>query len=216
MIFETYLSGLVFLVSLHALTVISPGPTMALVIRNSIFNRFQGIRTVFGACLGGFFVRACAILGMAVIIQETPWLFFCIKITGGGYLLVFGALSFKKSFFEFQCVKVPSLIPLEQRPVKRVTSPLLSGFLLNSVNPLSGIQFLVVYSTIMSSMMPLVLQLSYVVILALFSFVMLGAIALFFSTARVQEYLTKWSFILNFLIGCVMIYWGIKVFCVTL
>ncbi len=218
MMYEAYLSGLIFLVSFQVLSVISPGPTMALIIRNSVYDRFKGIQTALGASLSSFFVKACAILGMVVIIQETPLFFSFIKIAGGGYLLVFGALSFKKSFSEFKHFKSPASNFLKKHPqqLKGINSPLLSGFLLNTVNPLNGIQFLIIYSTVINSVMPILLQLSYVIILSLISLLMLAVLAFFFSTARVQDRLEKWSFLLNFFTGCIMIYWGIKVLCVTL
>lgn len=216
MLYEGYLSGLVFLISFQFLNTISPGPTMALVIRNSLYARKKGMETAFGVFLGSFFVKALSIFGLAILIEKTPWLLFLIQTLGGGYLLIVGMLSFQRAFYDLK-LKHHSAYPLEKNPgLEEKTSPLVSGFLVNTINPLNALGFLAIFSTAIDSFMPLTVQLSYVVILSLVSFAVFAVIAFFFSDARVQTCLSKYTCLLNFLTGLAMIYWGLAVWGIKL
>lgn len=59
-----YLSGLIFLVTQHIIGLLAIGPCTALVIRNSLYSRTQGLHTVFGATLGSFSIKTLSILGL--------------------------------------------------------------------------------------------------------------------------------------------------------
>ena len=71
MLTETYLSGLVFLATQHVIGLLAPGPCTALVIRNSLYSRLQGIWTVCGATLGSFSVKTLSVLGLALLLMHS-------------------------------------------------------------------------------------------------------------------------------------------------
>ena len=75
----------------------SPGPSLAVVIRNNInYNRLSGIMTSIGHGLGIGVYATLAVLGLGFILQTNQTLFLLIP-----YVITFRVLIFLASFFEF-------------------------------------------------------------------------------------------------------------------
>ena len=61
----------------------SPGPSLAIVIRNNInFNRISGILTSIGHGLGIGVYATLAVLGLGLILQANQTIFLLIQIVG--------------------------------------------------------------------------------------------------------------------------------------
>jgi len=61
----------------------SPGPSLAVVIRNNInFNRIAGILTSIGHGLGIGVYASLAVLGLGIILQTNQTIYFFIQIIG--------------------------------------------------------------------------------------------------------------------------------------
>jgi amino acid exporter len=75
-------------VALFALTFLSPGPNLLIVLQSSLSHgRRAGIATGFGvACADGIYA-ALGLLGMAAVISQSGELFAAVKVIGGLYLL---------------------------------------------------------------------------------------------------------------------------------
>lgn len=214
MIFEAYISGLIFLVTQHVIGLLAPGPCTALVIRNSIYSRLQGIWTVFGATLGSFSIKTLSVLGLALLLMHSPMLFQAFKVGGGLFLIYLGARSLWSAYKDFYMVPVTVQ---GGEPVNGIETPqpkgapFISGYLMSMANPMSSVRFVALFSTAITLEMPLLLQLSYLIVLAVISFTFYLCMALFFSTSTIQEIMTRYRYILNTLLGGSLIYWGIKV-----
>ena len=208
MIYEAYLSGLIFLVTQHVIGLLAPGPCTALVIRNSIYSRIQGLRTVFGATLGSFSIKTLSVLGLALMLMHSPQLFQVFKVAGGMYLVFLGGRSLWSAYKEFYKSSNTKSVP-ENRQIKG--APFLSGYLMSMANPMSSVRFVALFSTAITLEMPLLLQLSYLVVLAVISFTFYLCMALFFSTTTIQEKMARYRYILSTILGGSLIYWGIKV-----
>ncbi len=209
-----YIQGMWFLAMQHFLGVISPGPTMAVIIANSIDNRIKGLKTVLGAVVGSFTVKFLSIVGLALIIRQSPVLFDAVKIFGGLYLIFLGLLFLKnayrdwKNYQDHHVTSIKDNSNLDRRPF-------LVGFLVNMTNPLASVRFVVIFATAITPDMPLPMQLSYLVVLASISIVIYSVISLFFSSERIQHFLTRFRFIVNAILGTTMAYWGVKCFLVS-
>lgn len=208
MIYEAYLSGLIFLVTQHVIGLLAPGPCTALVIRNSIYSRLQGIWTVFGATLGSFSIKTLSVLGLALLLMHSPMLFQAFKVGGGLFLIYLGARSFWSAYKDF-CM-TPAVIQ-GTKASKAKGAPFISGYLMSMANPMSSVRFVALFSTAITLEMPLLLQLSYLLVLAVISFTFYICMALFFSTSTIQEKMTRYRYILNIVLGGSLIYWGVKV-----
>ena len=71
----------------------SPGPSLALIIRNSTkYNRFGGIMSAVGHGLGMGVYAIFAVTGLSIIILTNIYIFKSIQIIGIVFLFVFGIL----------------------------------------------------------------------------------------------------------------------------
>lgn len=208
MIYEAYLAGLIFLVTQHVMGLLAPGPCTALVIRNSIYSRIQGLRTVAGATLGSFSIKTLSVLGLALLLMHSPHLFQAFKVAGGAFLIFLGGQSLWRAYGEFY-MGSNGLKTTEMEKVQG--TPFISGYLMSIANPMSSVRFIALFATAITVEMPLLLQLSYLVVLAIISFTFYLCMALFFSTTTIQKKMANYRYILSAILGCTLIYWGIKI-----
>lgn len=208
MIYEAYFAGLVFLVTQHVLGLVSPGPCTALVVRNSLYSRLQGVRTVWGAVLGSFSIKTLSVLGLALLLTHSPHLFEAFKVAGGAYLIFLGGQSFWRAYGEFK-TRSDIFQNAEDKQIKG--TPFTAGYLMSMANPMSSVRFITLFSTAITIETPLLMQLSYLLVLAVISFTFYICVSLFFSTSAIQERMNKFRYVLSALLGGTLIYWGIKI-----
>ena len=76
----------------------SPGPSLALIIRNNInYNKLAGIMTSIGHGLGIGVYATLAVLGLGFILQTNQTLYLIIQILGLIFLCFLGLLFILKS-----------------------------------------------------------------------------------------------------------------------
>jgi len=76
------------LASICILGAMTPGPSLAMVLKHTMSGgRFNGMIVSLAHGLGVALYAVITVLGMAVIIKETPWLFNIIKYAGVAFLL---------------------------------------------------------------------------------------------------------------------------------
>ena len=93
------------LASICILGAMTPGPSLAMVLKHTISGgRFNGMIVSIAHGLGVALYAVLTVLGMAVIIKETPWLFNIIKYAGVAFLLwlAFKALTSKSALDNIQ------------------------------------------------------------------------------------------------------------------
>ena len=118
----------------------SPGPSLALVIRNNTnFNRFAGIMTSIGHGLGIAVYATMAVLGLDLILQTNQSLFLIIQVLGLIFLFFLGIL------FIFQ-KKSDEKINKKQNQI----NSFFQGFLIAIINPKILIWFAAIYSQFIS------------------------------------------------------------------
>ena len=114
----------------------SPGPSLALIIRNSItINRFAGFITAFGHGLGMGVYDVFAVTGLSIILTANELLFQLIQIIGILFLLYLGFQFIFKSNEKIDKIK-------EQKSI----NSFLQGFSIAIFNPKILIWFSAVFS----------------------------------------------------------------------
>lgn len=87
-----YLHSALLAVGLFALTFLSPGPNLLVVVQASLASgKRAGIACGLGVASGDAIYAALGLFGMAVVIAKGGLLFACIKIAGGAYLIWYAA-----------------------------------------------------------------------------------------------------------------------------
>ena len=118
----------------------SPGPSLALVIRNSTkFSRIAGLMTAIGHGLGMGIYAVFAVTGLVIVITTNVFLFQLIQILGICFLLYFG--------IQFILQKSNEIIINDKQ--KNINS-FIQGFSISILNPKILIWFAAIFSQFVS------------------------------------------------------------------
>lgn len=124
---------------------LSPGPSLALVIKNTVNGGVaKGYATSISHGLGVALYAAITATGVAVIIVNTPLLFTLIQYAGAAFLLYLGVkslLSKKSELTQFEQSTVPASSINGWR----------DGFLIAFLNPKLAIFFIALFSQFLNS-----------------------------------------------------------------
>ena len=159
------------------LIVIAPGPDNILVISRGLSQgRLAAVLSSLGSCLGIMVHTVAAALGLALVLQTSPFAFWLVKAAGATYLLWLG----------YKAISSRSLIsfaPAARRSLPRVFT---TGLLTNVLNPKVGlfvVAFIPQFTSPLRGSVPMQM-LVYGAIFAVFTaliFTVLGAFAAQFS-----------------------------------
>ena len=118
----------------------SPGPSLAVVIRNNIiYNRFAGILTSIGHGLGIGVYATLSVLGLGFILQTNQTIFLIIQILGLVFLFFLGLLFISQKNSEEKIEGNPNQL-----------NSFLQGFSIAIINPKILIWFTAIYSQFIS------------------------------------------------------------------
>ena len=119
----------------------SPGPSLALIIRNSTkYNRLAGIMSAVGHGMGLGVYAIFAVTGLSIIILTNIYIFKSIQIVGIVFLFVFGIL------FIFQKNEKIDIVDSQNN-----LNSFLQGFSISILNPKILIWFSAVFSQFVKS-----------------------------------------------------------------
>ena len=123
-----------------AIGAMSPGPSLAVVIRNNInYNRAAGILTSIGHGLGIGVYATLAVLGLGLILQTNETIFLLIQILGLIFLFFLGVILI---------IKKDSQEEIEEN--HNQLNSFLQGFSIAIINPKIIIWFTAIYSQFIS------------------------------------------------------------------
>lgn len=143
-------------VSICILGAMSPGPSLAVVVKNTLDgSRFQGLMTAVGHGLGvGLYAMLC-ITGLALLITQSEWLFVSIQIVGALYLIWIGYHSLRAH----QSQAVHSRQENDNPPDG--LAGFRSGFLIAFLNPKIALFFIALFSQFISPDSPVLEKILY-------------------------------------------------------
>lgn len=133
------------LVTICILGALSPGPSLALVIRNTLNGGSQqGYATALSHGLGVALYAAITATGIGIIIVKSPTLYAIIQYSGAAFLLYLGvkALMSKKQAIDLTSSEVSKI----DASVKKQVNGWRDGFLIAFLNPKLAIFFLALFS----------------------------------------------------------------------
>ena len=115
----------------------SPGPSLALINRNSInFNRLSGISASIGQGLGICIYASVTVVLLEFILQNSEKIFFFIQICGSTFLFILGLI--------FIIKKNNNNNTTESYKIN--SSSFLQGFTIAIINPKILVWFIAIYS----------------------------------------------------------------------
>lgn len=195
-----------FVATIAALGMLSPGPDFFLIIKNAArYRRSAALMTALGVnCAVATHMTYC-VAGLAVVITTTPWLFMLLKYAGAAYLIYVGVqalLSRSNSKMNL------SNIEQESTSLKKA---FLQGYLCNLLNPKATLFFLAMFTQVLNVNSGLGEKIWYAGIILGLSSLWWPMLVFLIQSAPVRRGLAKAQKLIDKLLGGVLIALGIKV-----
>ena len=133
---------------LLVLGAMSPGPSLAVVVRNTTSGgRWRGLQCAVGHGLGFGLYALAVVFGLAVVIRDAPEFFAFVQVLGGCLLLFLAWQSFRSP-------EQPPQTPdhVDPGPVSRMhwAQGFTQGFLIAILNPKIALFFLAVFASVLN------------------------------------------------------------------
>lgn len=205
--FFEYLPSIASIAGLVMISLISPGPDFAIVVKNSlVYSRKTALLTTLGIALGILVHVAYTLLGLGLVIAQTSWLLFGVKCLGAAYLLYIG-------YKGIRAKKAP--VTLGNLHHKRDIPPLTAirtGFLTNALNPKCVLFFVSLFSIVVSPHTPFFIMLIYGVIIFLETLAWFGFVAFCLSGKKTREKFNAVSHWIERITGGILMALGARLF----
>ena len=191
----------------HLFAVASPGPDFAVVLRQSVLGGSRtGIWTSLGVGSALMLHVAYCLLGVALLLAQSPALFNIMKLIAAAYLFFLGVQSIRASLGSPQ-VGVSS----SQAVILSPRRAFALGFLTNGLNPKATLFFLALFTVVIDPNTPLTIQLFYGLYLALATFVWFAALSIVLGRARIREFVLRSGVWLERGMGAILIFLALQI-----
>lgn len=186
---------LIAVASITLLAVISPGADFAMVTRNSLLHgRQAGLLAAAGIAAGVQLHVLYSMLGVAVLIQQSPEWFSAIKVCGALYLMYAGYQTWSSATLR---ARGERFVAHELGRWKALSA----GFFTNALNPKTTLFVLSVYSQVIESNTPVAVQIGYGLFMSATHAVWFSVVAVFFSESTLRQRMLQHQKTLNRFIG---------------
>lgn len=185
------------------LAVISPGADFAMVTRSSYAQgRKAGLAAAVGIALGVQVHVLYTVLGIAVIISQSPALFMAMKVLGAGYLIYLGYQSLTNT-------KRIHLDDVGQGQGRGSLSALRTGFFTNALNPKTMLFVISAYTQVVQPGSSLAQDFAYGAFMSFAHWLWFSLVAVFFSSAALRLAMIERQRVVDRLIGVALISLGV-------
>ena len=185
LLINTYMAEIIAVSTIAIFMAMLPGADFIMVTRTSIYNgRLAGLYMSLGMCLSVCIHASYSIAGLAVVIASSAWLFSAIKYLGAAYLI----------YIAWQLLATPKLSNKVQSNTTTQISPFIAlrlGFTCNILNPKTSIFFLSIFTQVVSVDTPLIMQVSYGLIIMLAHFIWYCGVALLLSHPKMLPHFNR-------------------------
>ncbi len=176
------------------LAVISPGPDFAMVTRNGYsFGRKIGLISALGIAAGVQVHVVYTVLGVAILITQSPTLFLVMKVVGAAYLMYLGYQSFRNRTVlntDGEAGNMPS-----------AWQAFGMGFLTNALNPKTMLFVVATFTQLVQPDASFWLNFAYGFFMSFAHWVWFSIVALVFSNKRLRAVMLARQRLLDRVIG---------------
>lgn len=183
-----------------------PGPDFAVVTKNSIFHsRRSGYFTSFGVGAAILIHMSYCVLGLAIVISSSLFLFDLIKYIGACYLIYLGI----KSFLSKQSKEIfSSNKKIKKTEISNFAS-FKQGFLCNLLNPKATLFFLSLFTVIIKPATPFSWQVVYALEIFFVAVTWFCSLTVILSHSYIKQLLEKAEIYIAKFLGIFLIGFGI-------
>ncbi|EKY3088890.1 LysE family transporter [Cronobacter dublinensis] len=195
-----------FVATIAALGMLSPGPDFFLVIKNAArYPRSAAMMTAAGVIAGVITHMTYCVAGIAVVITTTPWLFGALKYVGAAYLVWLGVNALLARGSTSLALDG---VAQESTSLKKA---FLQGYLCNLLNPKATLFFLAMFTQVLNVNSGMMEKLWYAGIIVALTLVWWPLLVWLIQSAPVRRGLTKAQKVIDKLLGGMLLALGIKV-----
>ncbi|EMA4770161.1 LysE family transporter [Cronobacter sakazakii] len=195
-----------FVATIAALGMLSPGPDFFLVIKNAArYPRSAAMMTTAGVIAGVVTHMTYCVAGIAVVITTTPWLFGALKYVGAAYLVWLGVNALLARGTTSLALDG---VAQESTSLKKA---FIQGYLCNLLNPKATLFFLAMFTQVLNVNSGLMEKLWYAGIIVALTLVWWPLLVLLIQSQPVRRGLTKAQKVIDKLLGGMLLALGIKV-----
>nr|WP_306272742.1 LysE family transporter [Pseudoalteromonas carrageenovora] len=193
----------------HFFAVASPGPDFAVVLKQSVQQgRRNALWTSAGVGVAILLHVGYCVLGVALILTQSPNLFIALKYLAGAYLAYLGVQALRAAKPpENTSDAIENKIVLEES----VWLAFRRGFLTNALNPKATLFFMSLFTLVISVTTPTSVQIAYGVYMALATWVWFSMLSLVLSKPGVRGFFQKSGYWFDRGIGVILIALAIRV-----
>ncbi|WP_046004301.1 LysE family transporter [Pseudoalteromonas rubra] len=183
-----YLDEFILIALAHFFAVASPGPDFAIVLKQSISHgRRNALMTSAGVGLGILVHVTYCLLGVALVLSQSPELFNAFKYLAGAYLAYMGIQALRAS----AAPTAPQSAEAEPLTQESGMKALRRGFLVNALNPKATLFFLSLFTLVIDPGTPQSVQLFYGLYMALATWIWFSSLSLVLSKAAVRRFFQR-------------------------
>ena len=204
-----YLDEFLLIVIAHFFAVASPGPDFAVVLKQSVqHGRRNALWTSAGVGAAILLHIAYCVLGVALILTQSPSLFIALKYVAGIYLAYLGVQALRAAK-----PSVTSNNETENKwaPEEPSWIAFRRGFFTNALNPKATLFFMSLFTLVISPTTPVSLQIGYGVYMALATWVWFSALSLLLSKASVRCFFQQKGYWFDRGIGIILLALAVRV-----
>ncbi|WP_422446633.1 MULTISPECIES: LysE family translocator [unclassified Endozoicomonas] len=195
------------ILAICALGTISPGPSLAAVMKSTVQgSRAHGLVTSISHALGIGIYAFLVAAGIGVVITETPWLYKFITYAGSAYLAWMG----------YKAITCASSLINDQHQLQQQLSlkqAAINGFLVSFLNPKIAVFFLALFSQFVTPDSTVITQILMASIATLCDGVWYCLVASVAGHGKVLPALRKRATLINRLCGILLILVALRIVC---
>jgi len=185
----------------HLFAVASPGPDFAVVMGQSVrCGTRSGIWTSLGVGSAILLHVTYCLLGVALLLSQSPALFNAMKLLAAGYLFYLGVQSIRASLIQ-------PVIEGEtgREPAPSAVRAFGLGFLTNGLNPKATLFFLALFTVVIDPDTPATIQIMYGLYLAVATFLWFALLSLILGIPSVKHFILRMGVWLERAMGAILI-----------
>jgi threonine/homoserine/homoserine lactone efflux protein len=202
-----YASQFLIVLTTHLMGLISPGPTITMIIRNSFtYTKKENLLTAVGLASATLTHTLLAVLGISAILYKSLIIFNVLKFAGAFYIIYLGYITLTKE------KKIDNLSDNVIEKPKSTFNFIRMGFFVNLLNPYTPLFMFTIFTQVISGETSTLVKLLFCGQIALTSFTYFCLVSLLLTNNFVQTKMTLVQNYIRILSGVVLFGMGIALF----
>ncbi len=212
---QQYWYEFLIIATAHLVAVASPGPDFAVVLKHSItYGRRCAIYTSLGVGAAILLHITYTLVGIGLLITQTPWLFDLFKYAAAAYLTYIGFSALRSPPPQTDVAQAQSSNPAPKTAenYSEISNKraFWMGFLTNGLNPKATLFFLSLFSVIVSAETPNSVRLVYGIYMSVATAAWFSFLSMILSMNGVRSFLLQKGYWFDRLMGIILISLAVK------